>query len=156
MSADVRILSFESRHAEAWARLTEGWILEAGFALEPRDRQVIADPEGAILAAGGRIFMAEREGRAVGCCALIPMSDGGFEVAKMTTAPEARGLGLGRRLLETCEAEARAAGGRRLYLETNSGLAPAMGLYRAFGFTDLPAVTSPYARVDVVMEKPLV
>ena len=41
----------------------------------------------------------------------------------------------------------------RLYLETNSSLAPALGLYRAMGFKDLAPVESPYVRADVFMER---
>ena len=48
---------------------------------------------------------------------------------------------------------AAAAGAPRLYLETNSGLAPALALYRGFGFRQItPAEPSPYARADVCME----
>ena len=37
-------------------------------------------PQGKIIAKGGRIFMAEHNGEAVGCVALIRMEDGGYEV----------------------------------------------------------------------------
>jgi putative acetyltransferase len=41
----------------------------------------------------------------------------------------------------------------RLYLETNSALAPALALYRSFGFQEIrPETPSPYARADVIME----
>lgn len=99
--------------------------------------------------------MAERDGEVIACCALMAMADGGFEVAKMTVTPAARGLGLSRRLLEACEAAARAAEAPRLYLETSSTLIPAGRLYRSFGFIDLPPRPTPYARADVFMEKRL-
>lgn len=86
------------------------------------------------------------------------MADGGFEVAKMTVAERARGTGLGRQLMQVCIDAAKAAGARRLYLETNSSLAPALGLYRTMGFVDLDAAMRPptdYARCDVWMERPL-
>lgn len=157
MSADqtVAVVDYRPEHAAAWTALNEAWLAEGGFAIEAKDRKVIDDPEGAILAPGGRIFVAERSGEAIGCCALMPMDDGGFEVAKMTVSPAARGLGLGRRLLEACEAAARAAGAPRLYLETSSTLKPAGALYRSFGFVDLPPRPSPYVRADVWMEKRL-
>ena len=151
----VAILPFEPRHAADWARLNEGWLIEGGFVIETKDRKVIDDPQGAILDAGGRIFIAERDGRAIGCCALMAMGDGGFEVAKMCVTPAARGLGLGRRLLQACEDAARAAGATRLYLESASSLKPAGALYRAFGYDDLPPRPTPYARADVFMEKRL-
>lgn len=151
----VAIVDYRPGHAAAWKALNEAWLAEGGFVVEAKDRKVIDDPEGAILAPGGRIFMAERDGEAIGCCSLMPMQDGGFEVAKMTVSPAARGLGLGRRLLEACEAAARAAGAPRLYLETSSTLKPAGALYRSFGFVDLPPRPSPYVRADVWMEKRL-
>ena len=153
--SEVQIVPFRPDHAAAWAALNEAWLAEGGFAVEAKDRKVIDDPQGAILRLGGRIFMAERAGEAIGCCALMAMDDGGFEVAKMTVSPAARGLGLGRRLLDTSEAAARADGEPRLYLETSSTLKPAGALYRSFGFIDLPPRLSPYARADVWMEKRL-
>ncbi len=153
-SADI-IVDYRPGHAAAWKALNEAWLAEGGFAVEAKDRKVIDDPEGAILRPGGRIFMAERDGEAIGCCALMAMADGGFEVAKMTVSPAARGLGLGRRLLAACETAARAAGAPRLYLETSSTLKPAGALYRSFGFVDLPPRPSPYVRADVWMEKRL-
>src|SRR5690606_6838901 len=100
----VQIVPFRPDHAAAWKALNEAWLAEGGFAVEARDRKVIDDPRTTILDGGGRIFIAEKDGAAIGCCALMAMDDGGFEVAKMTVAPAARGRGLGRRLLEACEA----------------------------------------------------
>ena len=156
--SEAVILPFEPRHAAAWAALNLAWLEEGGFAVEAKDRKVIDDPVGSILTPGGRIFMVERDGEALGCCALIAMAgpdqkDWGFEVAKMTVTPSARGQGLSRRLLEACEAEARAAGAHRLYLESSSTLTVAGALYRSFGFVDLPPRATPYARADVFMEK---
>lgn len=152
---DIRIVPYRPDHATAWVSLNEFWILAGGYALEPKDRLVLDDPEGAILSKGGVIFIAERDGEAVGCCSLMAMPDGGYEVGKMAVAAAAQGLGLGRRLLEACEGHARAAGAQRLYLETNSAQTHAIALYRRFGFVDLPPRPTPYARCNVWMEKRL-
>lgn len=151
----LAIVPFRPDHAAAWKSLNTGWLIEGGFAIEAKDHAVLDDPQGAILSPGGRIFMAERDGEAVGCCALMAMADGGFEVAKMAVTPAARGLGVSRRLLEACEAEARVAGAPRLYLESSSTLRVARALYLSFGFIDLPPRPTPYARADVFMEKRL-
>jgi len=154
----MQIIPFELRHAQAWRTLNEAWISKH-FAIEPKDREVLDDPVGKIIEKGGRIFMAEQDdGTAIGCVALIAMTDGGFEVAKMTVTEAARGTGLGRQLMQVCIDKAAELGGRRLYLETNSSLGPALGLYRAMGFTDLDPSMRPgtdYARCDVWMERPL-
>ena len=154
-AADIRIVDYRPDHADAWVSLNEYWILDGGYVIEPKDRLVLDDPEAAILSRGGAIFIAEQDGEAIGCCSLMAMADGGYEVAKMAVDALAQGLGLGRRLLEACEARARAAGASRLYLETNSAQTHAIALYRRFGFVDLPAQPTPYARCNVWMEKRL-
>lgn len=153
MTPNLKIVPYGPEHRPAWQALNEAWLAAGGFTVEAKDRKAIDDPEGAILAIGGHIFIAEQDGTAVGCCALLPMADGGREVAKMTVSPAARGLGLARRFLEACEATARSTGAHRLYLETSSTLLPARALYERFGFTPLPPAPSPYVRCDVWMEK---
>lgn len=149
----MRILPFEPRHADAWRDLNTAWI-SSHFTLEAKDVEVLDDPRGQILDKGGHIFMAETdEGEPIGCVGLIALSDGGFEVAKMTVSEQARGAGLGKALMQACIDRARALGAPRLYLETNASLAPALGLYRAMGFVDLPARDTPYARCNVWMER---
>lgn len=150
----MQIIAFEPRHAQAWKRLNEAWIAKH-FAIEPKDREVLDDPAGTILAKGGAIFMAQQDGEAVGCVGLIALPDGGFEVAKMAVGEAAQGMGLGKLLMAACIAHARSAGAPRLYLETNSSLAPALAVYRGAGFVELPARPTPYARADVFMELPL-
>jgi len=151
----MEIVPFASEHAQAFHDLNLAWISKL-FEVEAKDLEVIEDPEGKIIAKGGMIFMAMEGEEAVGCVAMIAMSDGGYEVAKMTVAESQRGTGLGRLLMQRCIAAAEALGAPRLYLETNSSLAPAIGLYKAMGFRELvgderPA--SPYARCDVWMER---
>jgi putative acetyltransferase len=91
----------------------------------------------------------------VGCCALIAIARGEFEVAKMAVTASAQGLGVGRFQMEAVIAAARAGGATRLYLETNHALTPALRLYDAVGFTHVPVervTPSPYARADVYLE----
>jgi GNAT superfamily N-acetyltransferase len=148
----MEIVEFRPEHAAAFKALNEAWIAKH-FSLEPKDREVLDDPQGKILAKGGRIFMALHDGEPVGCVALIRMSDGGYEVAKMTVVEAMRGSGLGRQLMQACIDEGARLGAPRLYLETNSSLAPALSLYRAMGFRDLAPVPTAYARADVFMER---
>ncbi len=150
----MQILDYQPRHAQAWKTLNEAWITKH-FALEEADRIVLDDPEANVLAKGGHIFIGEQDGAAIGCVGLKAMEDGGFEVIKMTVSEAARGTGLGRQLMQACIDRARAVGAPRLYLETNSALGPALALYRAMGFTDIPARGTDYARCDVWMEMPL-
>lgn len=156
MSADdaPRIRDFQPGDEDAFRRLNEEWIARY-FVLEDKDRRLFADPRGLILDRGGRIFIAEIAGEPVGCVALLALDPETFEVAKMAVAPAHQGKGLGRLLLERCIEHARSVGKKRLYLETNSKLAPAVALYRKLGFVEVHADRRPqssYARVDLVME----
>ena len=150
-AGDIRIVPFAPRHGAAWKALNEAWITRY-FALEPKDRLVLDDPAGQVLNKGGVIFIAEKHGEPVGCIAIVPMDDGGFEMVKMAVDERAQGGGIGRKLIAACIEAGKAAGAIRLYLETNSSLAPALHLYRSAGFVDLPAQPTPYARCDVWME----
>jgi GNAT superfamily N-acetyltransferase len=148
------IREFQPGDEAAFRSLNQQWI-ERYFKMEPPDVEVLSDPQGAILNDGGRILFAIRDGVAIGCCALIRMDDGEFEVAKMAVAPEAQGAGIGRALLTAAIELARSLGTRRLFLETNRVLTPAIHLYESLGFQHLPPERvhpSPYARSDVVME----
>ena len=149
----MEIVEFEPAHAEAFRTLNEAWIGKY-FTVEAKDREVLDDPQGKILAKGGRIFMALKDGQAVGCVALLKMADGGYEVAKMTVSEGLRGSGLGKLLMQRCIDAGAELGATRLYLETNSSLGPALGLYRAMGFRDLAPTETAYARCDVWMERP--
>lgn len=152
----IRIAAFErARHGDAFRDINLSWI-KRHFEVEPKDLEVLNDPEGAILAPGGAILIAEEaEGRALGAVALIKMTDGGYELAKMGVIEEAQGRGIGRLLMEAAIAEARARRAPRLYIETNAKLAPAIALYESVGFRALGrenAPSSPYRRCDVQME----
>jgi len=151
----VVIRPFAPGDAQAFRDLNLAWIA-AYFQPEAKDEATLSDPEGTILAPGGQILLADVGGQTVGCVALMP--DGPincYEVAKMAVAPEAQGRGVGRRLLEAAVAWARDRGARRLYLESNARLAPALRLYESAGFRHLPPearLVSPYARADIFME----
>ena len=151
---EVTIREFRAGDEEAFRKLNEAWITRY-FTLESKDEVTFADPQKSILASGGRIFLAVRQGDVVGCCALIARGPSEFEVAKMAVDESYQRAGIGRQLLEKVITEARVSGVARLYLETNQKLLAAIRLYQSLGFRHLSAervVPSPYARADVYME----
>ena len=161
--AGVDLLGVEIRplrpgeDASAFRTLNEEWITRY-FALEQKDREILEDPENAILRRGGHIFVAYVAGEAVGCAALIPMGDGVYELSKMAVSPRFRGLGIGRKLLEYTIAQAKAIGAGSLFLGSNTILKNAVHLYESVGFQHVPPERippTPYTRANVFMEMQL-
>jgi GNAT superfamily N-acetyltransferase len=87
----------------------------------------------------GAFLIAYANDRPIGCGALRKLDDATAEIKRMYVAPDARGTGLGRKILDALEAESRRLGIRRLVLETGERQAPAMALYQRAGFIRIPA-----------------
>jgi len=154
LASEVSIREFQLGDEVSFRKLNEEWI-ECYFRIEPKEAVILANPKSSILDPGGKIFFAVVEDRCVGCCALRRMSDTDFEVAKMAVTPAFQGTGIGRKLLRAVIEAGRALDARRLYLETNHILTPAIRLYESMGFRHLPlerVICSEYARADVYME----
>ena len=154
MSA-IDVVDYRPEHREAFLRLNVAWLEEHGL-LEPADLEMLDDPEGHILADGGRIFVALRQGEVVGTCAAIRLSAERVELAKLCVVPSARGAGLARRLCEAVVDFARREGAAEIILTSHHDLAPAIRLYESMGFVHQPMPAEVrYASADVFMRLPL-
>lgn len=152
---EIAIVPFRRELAPAFRQLNLDWI-ERLFRVEAPDLKVLENPDSAIVAPGGMILFALDGGTPVGTVALIRVSDGRFELAKMAVATTHQRRGIGGLLGAAGIAWARAAGAKTVFLETNSRLANAIRLYERLGFRH---VTHPhpsdYARADYYMELPI-
>ncbi len=94
----------------------------------------------------GLLLVARLREKPIGCGALKFHENAPGEIKRMWVAKHARGLGLGRRLLEALEHEARQTGVKILHLETNRTLREAIELYRQAGYQEVEAFNDePYA-----------
>lgn len=82
----------------------------------------------------GGLWIAVDHGQAVGCVALRPLDQGVCEIKRLYLRPEARGTGVGRRLVEIVLVHAAAQGHRRVCLDTLPSMTGAIALYRSLGF----------------------
>ena len=154
VTSEIAFRLFQHGDADAFRELNEAWIARY-FRLEEQDHIQLRDPEHNILRPGGQIAMAVAGEERVGCCALIFIRPGVFEVAKMAVSESYRGHGIGRKLLEYTIAQAKALGAHTLELASNKKLANAVHLYESVGFRHLPPdriEPSPYTRANVFME----
>ena len=95
---------------------------------------------------GGALIVARLHGRPIGCGSVKTPRGAPAYLKRMWVAREARGLGVGRRLLTELEAYAWKTGAKVIQLETNRTLTEAIALYRASGYVEVPAFNAePYA-----------
>ncbi|SIO01863.1 bifunctional helix-turn-helix transcriptional regulator/GNAT family N-acetyltransferase [Chitinophaga niabensis] len=152
-SARVQIVDYKPAYREAFRALNEEWI-STWFKMEEADHKALDDPRGYILNKGGHILVALYEGEPVGVCALIKMKDPAydFELAKMAVSPRAQGRNIGWLLGNAVIEKARSLGARKLYLESNTVLKPAINLYYKLGFQKVTGRATPYERCNIQME----
>ena len=111
-----------------------------GFALHDSEVDAMSAAYGA--ADQTYFVVVTEDDRVVGGAGVAPLAGGEpgvGELRKMYLLAEARGGGVGRRLLTRCLAEARAIGFTRCYLETLTGMHAARHLYESAGFGKLGA-----------------
>jgi len=119
--------------------------LEARFESGFDPTQSISASQLELTPPAGLLLVAYLRGEPVGCGALKFHGDFA-EVKRMWVAQSARGLGLGKRLLQALEGSAREAGVKVLRLETNRTLTEAINMYRSSGFVEVdPFNDEPYA-----------
>lgn len=148
---EVQMLPFAVAYRDAYRELNLEWVRKY-FKVEPHDEEQLSHPE-IILENGGEIWLARLDNVIVGTGVLDCTGKGEYEIAKMAVQPDLRGHGIGKRIMETLIRRFQERGGQRLWLQTNSKLQNAIGLYRAYGFVDfVPAKPSAYERANVFME----
>jgi DNA-binding MarR family transcriptional regulator/GNAT superfamily N-acetyltransferase len=120
---------FRAYFAELDARSESGFDPDAGISAEPPE---LTPPAGCLL-------IAYLHAEPVGCGAVKHHPGEPSEIKRMWVSASARGLGLGRRLLEELEARVAASGANAARLETNRALVEAIALYRSAGYREVPA-----------------
>lgn len=122
-----------------------GWVIERHGAIyadeygwdtsfEALVAQICADFITHLDTARERCWIAEMNGQRVGCVFVVKVDDMTSKLRLLLVEPEARGLGLGGRLVDECIAFSRETGATTLTLWTNSILTAARHLYESRGF----------------------
>lgn len=88
-----------------------------------------------MLPPDGRLVLAQSEnGRLLGCATLRRIRPDAAEMKRMFVRPEARRMGMARRLFEMRLEEAKRMGCTAVYADTVKGNRPMLSMYEKFGF----------------------
>ncbi len=148
------ISTYKDEYKNDFARLNFAWI-EQYFVVEEADRKYLLHPHENIIEPGGEIFFGMENEQVLGTCALLKIDEATYELVKMAVSPDAQGKGLANHLMQAAIAWARGKNAKKIFLASNTVLAPAIKLYEKFGFQSTPLAlhnNSEYQRVNIVME----
>jgi GNAT superfamily N-acetyltransferase len=134
------------RNAELYAA-EYGW--DAGY--EALVARIVAD-FAASRSASQRAWIAELDGRRVGCVLCVRADDTTAQLRLLLVDPAARGHGVGQLLVDACVEFARAAGYARMTLWTQQNLTAARRLYTAAGFELIESAPHHSFGADLVEE----
>jgi putative acetyltransferase len=143
--------NYKKEYANDFKRLNLEWI-EKYFIVEEHDLEQLSYPEENIIDKGGEILFAVYKKEVAAVCALIKTNEHEFELAKMAVSPGFRGKQIGYKLGEYAIETVKLSGAKRIWLESNRILTPAINLYLKLGFKEIPITATPYARADIRME----
>ncbi len=154
----VRIAQAVRPHAIARARaLFEEYAMSLPIDLSFQNfAHELATLPGAYRPPAGRLLLAWAGPRAIGVVAVRPLERDICEMKRLYVMAEARGTGLGRRLVERAIAEARAMGYSAMRLDTLPTMASAIRLYHTLGFHEIapyrdnPMVGALYLEVALI------
>jgi GNAT superfamily N-acetyltransferase len=130
------------------------YSVERGF--DATFESYVAGPLGEFARRGSsreRLWLAERGSALVGCVAVVAASESVAQLRWFLVAPEARGAGLGRRLLAEALDFAKAQGYDEMVLWTESVLHAAAKLYLAAGFRLVEEKPTRHWGVEIIEQK---
>jgi putative acetyltransferase len=126
----VTIEPMQRQDAAGFRALAVATLAEFGMQEDPLLDGDLQEPLDAYLAA----WVARSDGDVVGTVALQRQDDGNLRLRRMFIAPELRGRGVGRALLDVALERARSIGAPAVHLQTLTVMAAAQHLYESAGF----------------------
>lgn len=148
----IEIIEYSLELKEHIKLLNYEWLQEY-FRVEEGDVHSLSDPTKEIIERGGSIYYAQLNNEIVGTASLLKKSDAVFELGKMAVTKKVQGVGIGSLLLRHCLQQAQQQGIKKLILYSNRRLAPAIHLYKKYGFVETEVEPGLYERADIKMEK---
>jgi DNA-binding MarR family transcriptional regulator len=153
---EVEIVEYQKEYKKYFKSLNYAWISKY-FQMEDMDERVLTNPD-EVIGQGGAILFAKLNNQIVGTCALIKIDEHTFELAKMAVDEDYQRRHVGKKLGLAVIEKSVELGARKLILESNKKLTPALNLYKKLGFVPVCSDhhKSMYQRANITMQMSLV
>ena len=151
MENKIEIIPFTDNLAINFAELNKAW-LKKYFEVEPKDEQMLGNPQKYYIEEGGFIYFAMYKGEIAGTIALLKVNETIFELSKMAVDEKFQRKNIGNKLIAYCLEEAKRLNLEKIILYSNTTLGPAIHLYEKFGFREIVGFKSDYKRANIKME----
>jgi len=103
---------------------------------EEKDVEEVQNPVSNYIQEGGMVFYANKSGECIGAVAVKKLNSTDYEFCKLVVDEKARGLGLGKKLVQKCIDYVKEVNGKNLYLQSFHKLEIAVKMYIGMGFID--------------------
>lgn len=147
----ITVTPFDPKYKNDFKNLNIEW-LKHYFYIEPIDEELLSKPEEVILSKGGYICFGLYNNEVAGTAALLKTTNHTFELGKMAVSPQFQGLGIGKAILVHCIETAKGFQAKEIILYSNTILAPAINMYTACGFVEIPLQATNYKRSNIKMK----
>ena len=137
------------------------WVdwLSNSMGIQPQqiDIDEVRNPVDNYVKTGGMAFYANQNEECIGVVAVKKLNSTDYEFCKLVVSEKARGLGLGKQLVQKCIDYTKGANGQNLYLQSFHKLEVAVKMYKNMGFIDAPAPTGMLVvkRTEIIMKMEL-
>ena len=148
----MELVEYREQYKTDFAALNLAWV-KRYFTPEQGDYDILDNVE-ELLRQGSMIYFALEEGRVLATCMAMPLGNDVWEILKLAASGQYTGTGAGSAVFQACMDYAIGRGARKLTLISNRRLAPALHIYRKFGFQEVPLNKAywGYDRADIEFE----
>lgn len=150
---NMNIVSYKESYKKDFIDLNLAWINKY-FQVEPQDLEMLNHVE-ANIKKGAAVYFAKEQDKVIATCMVIPRNNQVWEICKLATDENYMGKGAGSAVLNACMDYAKAHGGKKLMIVSNTVLLSAMHLYAKAGFKEVAIDNMEYERVNIQLERNL-
>lgn len=147
---ELQIKKYEDKYHKEFKEISLNWLHKHNL-YEKADDDLLNNPQ-KFLKKGSFIFLAHLDSKIIGTISLIPVNDNTFEILKLGVVDGYKGLGIGRKLMQTCIDICIKKNVKTITLESSSKLESALRLYEKLGFKHIEIVDTHFESADVKME----